>query len=37
MYMPTQDSMKNAARLAQAYKPREIVPVLYRIIVPLRR
>jgi len=31
MYMPTQESMKNAARLAEAYKPKEIVPVLYRI------
>jgi len=31
MYMPSQDSMKNAARLAEVYKPREIVPVLYRI------
>jgi hypothetical protein len=31
MYMPTQESMKNAARLAETYKPREAVPVLYRI------
>jgi hypothetical protein len=31
MYMPTQESMKNATRLAETYKPKESVPVLYRI------
>lgn len=31
MYMPTQESMKNASRLAEASKPKDAVPVLYRI------
>src|SRR5207244_2299351 len=31
MYMPSQDSMKNATHLAEAYKPKEAVAVLYRI------
>jgi len=38
MYMPTQESMRNAARLAEAYKPKEVVPVLYRIATgPMRQ
>jgi hypothetical protein len=31
MYMPSQESMKNAAKILMAYKSKEMVPVLYRI------